>query len=350
MNKHFLKSKTKLLLLAGITNILLLFCGCMGKSESRSRVLWPPFDPKVEFIATYTSKNDLPKSKFSKALDNILGKPEFAFQRPFDVTIADDGRLLISDSHRGQIHIIDFQQSTISHLERAVQLFKPMGITTDKATRLYVVDNYKHKVLVFDRNFVFKFAFGENQLTSPTYIAIDDNNGQVYVTDVKTHTVEVFDLNGTLIRTIGALGRGPGQFFSPQGLTVDREGRLFVADTLNARIQVFDKDGNLLYQFGQRGTEKSQVEMPKDIAIDSEGHLYIIDARRGSFSIFRTDGKLLLTVGSNAPTFYPHGIALPNSIAIDQNDRIFITDAVARRLSVWQYLGSEPASLTSKLQ
>ena len=326
-----------------------LLCGCIGKQEQKSRVLWPPFNPKVEFIATYSSQKDLPKSSFAKTLDNILGATGPAFQRPFDVTIKDAGRLLITDSHRSQVHIIDFQQSTIDSLETPVTVFKPMGITFDKSNRLYIVDNYKHTILVFDENLKFQFAFGKDQLTNPVYISIDDCNNQIYVSDVATHTLEVFDLNGNPIRSMGTLGREPGQFFSPQGMAVDEYGRVFVADTLNARIQVFDCNGTYLYQFGERGTNKGQMELPKDIAIDSEGHLYIVDTRRGSFSIFQPDGKLLLTVGSNAPTFHPYGLALPNSITIDQSDRIYITDAAARRLSIWQYLGSnrDAPSLTS---
>ncbi|WP_239154349.1 hypothetical protein [Amycolatopsis sp. FDAARGOS 1241] len=44
----------------------------------------------------------------------------------------------------------------------------------------------------------------------------------------------------------GRSGRGPAQFSSPAGLTVDERGQIWVADTGNDRVQAFTRDGRLV--------------------------------------------------------------------------------------------------------
>jgi sugar lactone lactonase YvrE len=51
--------------------------------------------------------------------------------------------------------------------------------------------------------------------------------------------VQVFDAQGRLLLGFGEQGKRPGQFWIPNGLSIDSNDRLFVADAYNRRIQVF---------------------------------------------------------------------------------------------------------------
>jgi DNA-binding beta-propeller fold protein YncE len=62
----------------------------------------------------------------------------------------------------------------------------------------------------------------------------------MYVSDTNNDRIQKFDSNGNFITTWGRYGTGNGQFFNPNGITVDTSsGYVYVADTLNHRIQVF---------------------------------------------------------------------------------------------------------------
>lgn len=72
-----------------------------------------------------------------------------------------------------------------------------------------------------------------------------DADGNVYVADTQTQHVQVYDADGTFLRTIGSPGQGPGEI--GPGMTalfvVDQE--LWVADLGNIRVNRYTLDGML---------------------------------------------------------------------------------------------------------
>jgi hypothetical protein len=84
---------------------------------------------------------------------------------------------------------------------------------------------------------------GEGELDFPRGVACDPQ-GNVYVVDSRHHRVCVFDPGGKLLRTLGSMGRGPGEFLYPWGIALDPRSKLvFVSDPQNGRVQVFDDKG-----------------------------------------------------------------------------------------------------------
>ncbi|MGB3976550.1 MAG: hypothetical protein WBM27_09130, partial [bacterium] len=73
------------------------------------------------------------------------------------------------------------------------------------------------------------------------YIAIDDANQRIYLTDSRNNHIQIFDLNGEFIGFWGSEGADDGQFKLPTGITY-RDGKLVVTEAQNHRIQVFDAD------------------------------------------------------------------------------------------------------------
>jgi DNA-binding beta-propeller fold protein YncE len=53
--------------------------------------------------------------------------------------------------------------------------------------------------------------------------------------------IQKFDSNGVFITKWGSYGSGDGQFYHPQGVSVDSAGNVYVADTDNHRIQKFSQ-------------------------------------------------------------------------------------------------------------
>ena len=70
-----------------------------------------------------------------------------------------------------------------------------------------------------------------------------DAGGRIYVTDGQAASVRVFDTTGVLIRSLGRLGDGPGEFDVPQGVEFGPDGNAYVYDGDGARINVFDTSG-----------------------------------------------------------------------------------------------------------
>ena len=84
------------------------------------------------------------------------------------------------------------------------------------------------------------------QFRQPTDVAWD-TQGNIFISDGYINSrVAKFDKNGDWVKQWGTPGSGPGEFNTPHSIASDDKGNIYVADRGNRRIQVFDPDGTLL--------------------------------------------------------------------------------------------------------
>jgi len=140
---------------------------------------------------------------------------------------------------------------------------------------------------------------------------------------------QVFKLSpeGEVLMTLGEAavpGDDKMHFNGPAHALVAPNGEIWVADGHrggNNRLVKFSKDGEYLMQIGG-GVESATAERglfndPHHIAMDSRGLLYISDRGNNRIQIFEQDGTF---VG-----LWTH-FGRPSSIAIDNDDRIYVVD------------------------
>lgn len=77
---------------------------------------------------------------------------------------------------------------------------------------------------------------------TPAYIAVDKNKN-VYISDMYSHNIKVFDAAGKYLRTIGRKGQGPGDLYRPQQMTFTPMGELVVHENGSLRLQYFNPLG-----------------------------------------------------------------------------------------------------------
>jgi tripartite motif-containing protein 71 len=111
--------------------------------------------------------------------------------------------------------------------------------------RVYVTMSKAGWVGCYGKDGTLRFKFGAEQLQEPDYAAVSPDR-KLYVTDQRGNRIQVFDLDGKFLRTIGRAGKGPGEFDQPEDLAFDQDGNLWVADGDNHRIQVLKPDGTFL--------------------------------------------------------------------------------------------------------
>jgi len=104
--------------------------------------------------------------------------------------------------------------------------------------------------------------------------------GDIFVSEghgAGNNRVFKFDKAGKLIKVIGKLGTGPGEFDQPHALAFDSKGRLFIGDRNNNRVVIYDQDLNYI-------SELKQFSRPSGIFIDKKDVLYVADSESGSVS------------------------------------------------------------------
>ena len=67
---------------------------------------------------------------------------------------------------------------------------------------------------------------------------------------------------------------------------------LLFADTFNDRIQVFDNDGSFLRSFGSEGSSEGQFDGPNSVAVDRDGNLVISDCLNNRIQVMDIEGIL----------------------------------------------------------
>ena len=83
---------------------------------------------------------------------------------------------------------------------------------------------------------------GDGMFQHPLGVAVTDKD-EIVVADCGNHRVQVFDSNGTFLRSFGHKGGNAGEFNRPFAIATDKDRNIFVADRFNNRVHIFSGEG-----------------------------------------------------------------------------------------------------------
>jgi len=227
----------------------------------------------------------------------------------------------------------------------------PSGLAVDSDGKLYVADNDRQHIVVFDSNGEWENVWGDSgfdpgELSRPGDLALD-SAGFLYEVDAANDRIQKFTRAGDFITTWGDFGDEDGKFRAPSGIAVDSAGNVFVTDSQLHRIQKFSQNAvdPLKYDHvWSRGSEGSGVEQffaPSGVAVDSTGKLYVTDTNNQRVQILSTDGAFLGSWGTTGTTLSQ--FEEPGAIAIDSADRLYIGfdefSGIQKYTTAGQFLG-----------
>jgi hypothetical protein len=123
----------------------------------------------------------------------------------------------------------------------------------------------------------------------------------VYVADEGRRRIQKFDKFGILITAWGTAGSGPGQFYLPSGVDVDRFGNVLVADY--SKIHKFTSDGTLIATW-------PIVDMAYKVEADLDGNFYVVEPNNYRMQKFDNNGNFLCNWNTD---WMPHDAAVDSS-------------------------------------
>ena len=169
----------------------------------------------------------------------------------------------------------------------------PTALAFDDSDRLYMADEYNHRITLFDTegDFLGKWGVhgdGDGELNGPAGIAFDAD-GNVYVSDHLNHRVQCFTSEGRFLRKWGTEGDADGEFNLPWGLTVVG-GHVYVADWRNDRVQKFSLEGDFMAAFGGPGDGEGLFHRPSSVAVGNDGYIYVADWGNERVQVLDPDG------------------------------------------------------------
>lgn len=255
-----------------------------------------------------------------------------ALAKPTGIAVDPDGNLYVADAVRKAVFVFHLDGTLARTLDGGGTFRNPQDVAVDaEAGRIYVVDSYLHQLVVLDRQGAVvdrwgkttrpatadleprvSAAQGDNGVTEghpaapelvrrdvvtnrsrapgefnfPFAVAVGPD-GRLYVTDQMNFRIQVFERNGTFVRSIGAPGDGPGTFARVKGVAVDRHNRVYVTDAAFSNVQVFDAEGRLLMFFSSLGYGEGQLLQPLGITATAQGNILVADRYNRRIQIFR---------------------------------------------------------------
>jgi hypothetical protein len=263
----------------------------------------PPAKPRVQYLGSISSTDDLPRSRSAFA-EFILG-PEpttYPMAKPINALLRDD-RLYVCDTVFNTVIIYDLVTGKAHRLagDRGIgKILQPNNLDFDEEGRLYVADKVRKAVLVYNADESFHDAWGRPAEIQPVDVAVGGD--EIFVCGSDNHTIEVWNRqDGTLLRRFGKLGTAPGEYFIPTYLALDGQGHLLVTDTGNFRVQKVTLEGEPVDVIGGPGTTLGRFAWPKGMSVDAQGRLYVADSRFANVQVFDNQGRLLLFFGAPGP-------------------------------------------------
>jgi DNA-binding beta-propeller fold protein YncE len=312
------------------------------------------------------------------------------FANPYDVAISKDGRIFVlnrCDPARARairVGICNLDEDYLGEFGNGYgtgdgQFTWPVAMAFDSRERLYITDEFNHRISIFDTSEKFlgkwgQSGSGDGELNGPAGIAIDSDDN-VYIVDQNNNRVQKFTSDGNYILQWGEEGNGDGQFNLPWGIALDSQSNVYVADWRNDRIQKFTSDGTFLARFGESGDGDGQFYRPSGVAVDSVGNMYVSDWGNERVQVLGPDGGFRLTLKGQAtlskwaedyfssnpeeievregsdlvPDLPPHlntpyHISSqtepyfwgPVSVKLDGNDRLYVTESNRHRFQIYE--------------
>lgn len=289
-----------------------------------------------------------------------------------------------------------YQSSTINN-PLNIGMNRPSAMAVDPTNHLlYITDTENNRVLVYSLNtdnslneYKASFVIGQpnfsetsanqggsepsaSSLSRPTYVAVEPDSGDVYVSDTGNNRVLVFAAvaanNPVATRVVGqddfestnAAGQvSSTRMLSPTGIAFSGSGgslRVYVADSDFNRVLVFGAIttngqaaqfvvGQPDFTSSASATTQSGLAAPSGIAVDLTGQLYVADANNNRVLVWT------LPINQNGQQanrvlgqgfFFSGGAGVsassmdhPAGIALNSNGHLYVVDSQNHRVLVW---------------
>ena len=310
---------------------------------------------------------------------NGLGE-EARFNAPRGIVVDSSGNLFVSDRNNHTIRKItsDGLVTTFAGtaavfggssdgIGAAARFAGPTGLDFDAAGNLLVCDHGNRTIRrLTPAGQVTTIAgtagesgnvdgFGASaRFNGPSGIAVAAS-GEIYIGDSNDNTLRKIDLSG-FVSTLagstdepGSFADGPGdeaRFRGPRGVALDGTGNIIVADGGNYSVRSVTPAGEtstlagIPNAFGHAdgAGDSAQFSQPRGIVVSQDGTAFVLDS--GNFSIRKITkvGVVSTFAGSPQMAGSADGVGaaarfdLPEGIAIDGDDNLYVSDSFAHTI------------------
>jgi ABC-type Fe3+ transport system permease subunit/sugar lactone lactonase YvrE len=235
---------------------------------------------------------------------------------------------------------------------------KPKGMCRDHEGNIVVIEPHYSRINHFSQDGELLSQWGvhgtnRGQIIFPRS-AVTDSQGNIFIGEygVLERVQKFSPRGGALLLQIGHAGTGPGTFNRPEGLGMDLADILYVADSCNHRIQVFEADGTFLRTYGRAGTGPGELSYPYDVQVDRDGNQFVCEFGNSRVQVFNRQGHSIEIIGRLGSE--PGQFSNPWSLAFDSAGNLYVADSQNHRVQKFirrkPYVASRAAPASSRTE
>jgi len=321
--------------------VLLLLAGCAPTTVKQVEpVFFPPAPnpPRVQFLLGIGDSRDVEGNETEVSLFSMSAvRNEIkGFTKPYGIA-TQGNKIYVTDTLAGKVAVIDLPQKKFEWLKGDFgpgQLKKPISLATDSDGTLYVADRGRKRIVVFDAEGNFTRVYGEAYDMSPVDVAVDER--RVYALDRSRNKILVFNKkNGQLIEGLGQSSENAAENLAvPTVMALSQQGVFYVTNAGNGQIVKLDRDGHVLKTIGKMGDGFGQFGRPRGVAIDDKKRVYVVDAAHQNVQMFNEDDRLLMFFGD--PGLIVGSLNIPAGIAVTNENIEFFQQYAAPNFELEQ--------------
>ncbi|MFC1523474.1 NHL repeat-containing protein [Thermodesulfobacteriota bacterium] len=211
----------------------------------------------MEKVVVEKKQSDLPLELQLQKEQEGAGNPFIDDSPADDEPLVDEPDEELEEDEEKEFSPVDFLGNPdLVPKARSSDLFTPQkteqvpvalsDINIDQSGNIYLLSEQRGKIYVYSFDERFLFSFGTKggsvgKLSRPRGFGLDEARGFVYVVDYMRHTILAYSMrSGRFLFEFGGRGTGATWFNFPMDIAVDNNGNVIVSDLFNHRVQVLD--------------------------------------------------------------------------------------------------------------
>ncbi len=177
------------------------------------------------------------------------------------------------------------------------------------------------------------------KFNNPLAISISQEN-IIYVVDTGNHRIQLFDIKGRFIKSIGGFGFKNDQFDAPHDIWVNSVINIYVADYNNRRLQRYDRNMNFINSLKSNEGEDTDFQFFEvaSCAVSSQNDLFVLDHDEFKIIKFNREGSAERSFGR-----FDSGageLNRPQQIDFLGSDKLIVSDSGEAALLVFDLFGN----------
>ena len=259
---------------------------------------------------------------------------------PTAVALDSRGHIFVADGANDRI--VRFSNAGEPPVILRPDLKQPTGLFVDSKDRLWIADSGHHRVLRVDGDGRVEDALelpaDHDRPAKPTDLLLLPDDSRLYVVDNDNHRLLIRDQRTSQWTIVGSAGASLGQFQYPFMIARGLEDDILITEAIGARAQILSRNDRWVSPISEFGIELGQLYRPKGVAVDSSGRVFISDSSLRVEQVFSPQGAFIgiLTGEDHHPLRFEH----PMGLRFDAAGRLYVVELKADRVAVVELSGN----------